>query len=86
VVLGVFIKYKDTPIVKANNRALSYTLLLTLTICFLCPLLFIGHPNSITCILQQTTVGGAFTVVLATVLAKAITVVIAFRVTFPGRM
>ncbi|KAL1777711.1 vomeronasal type-2 receptor 116-like, partial [Sigmodon hispidus] len=86
VILGVFIKHKDTPIVKANNRALSYTLLLTLITSFLCPLLFIGHPNNITCILQQTTVGGAFTVALATVLAKAITVVIAFRVTFPGRV
>ncbi|XP_036024913.1 vomeronasal type-2 receptor 116-like [Onychomys torridus] len=86
VVLGVFVKHKDTPIVKANNRSLSYTLLITLTICFLCPLLFIGRPNTITCILQQTTFGGAFTVALASVLAKAITVIIAFRVTFPGRV
>ncbi|KAL1777930.1 vomeronasal type-2 receptor 116-like, partial [Sigmodon hispidus] len=86
MVLAVFVKYKDTPIVKANNKTLSYILLLTLITCFLCPLLFIGHPNNITCILQQTILGGAFTVALSTALAKAITVVIAFRVTFPGRM
>ncbi|XP_040589833.1 vomeronasal type-2 receptor 116-like [Mesocricetus auratus] len=86
VVLGVFIKHKDTPIVKANNRSLSYILLMALTICFLCSLLFIGRPNTVTCILQQITFGGVFTVVLATVLAKAITVVIAFKVTFPGRV
>ncbi|KAL1765952.1 vomeronasal type-2 receptor 116-like, partial [Sigmodon hispidus] len=86
VVLGLFVKHRDTPIVKANNRALSYTLLITLTVCFLCSLLFIGHSNSITCILQQITYGGAFTVVLATVLAKAITVIIAFKVTFPSRL
>nr|XP_042122635.1 vomeronasal type-2 receptor 116-like [Peromyscus maniculatus bairdii] len=85
-VLGLFLKHRDTPIVKANNRTLSYTLLITLTVCFLCSLLFIGHPNTTTCILQQITFGGAFTVALATVLAKAITVVIAFKVTFPRRV
>uniref|UniRef100_A0A8C8W889 G-protein coupled receptors family 3 profile domain-containing protein n=1 Tax=Peromyscus maniculatus bairdii TaxID=230844 RepID=A0A8C8W889_PERMB len=86
VVLGLFVKHRDTPIVKANNKTLSYILLITLTVCFLCSLLFIGHPNTTTCILQQITFGGAFTVALATVLAKAITVIIAFKVTFPRKM
>uniref|UniRef100_A0A8C8TNV7 Vomeronasal type-2 receptor 116-like n=1 Tax=Peromyscus maniculatus bairdii TaxID=230844 RepID=A0A8C8TNV7_PERMB len=86
VVLGLFVKHRDTPIVKANNRTLSYMLLITLTVCFLCSLLFIGRPNTTTCILQQITFGGAFTVALATVLAKAITVLIAFKVTFPRRV
>ncbi|XP_028641398.1 vomeronasal type-2 receptor 116-like [Grammomys surdaster] len=85
-VLGVFVKYRDTPIVKANNRILSYILLTTLVVCFLCSLLFIGHPNTATCIMQQTTFGIVFTVALSTVLAKALTVVMAFKVTFPGRI
>ncbi|XP_036024888.1 vomeronasal type-2 receptor 116-like [Onychomys torridus] len=86
VVLGLFLKHRDTPIVKANNRTLSYMLLISLNVCFLCALLFIGRPNITTCILQQIIFGGAFTVALATVLAKAITVVIAFKVTFPRRV
>ncbi|XP_052052138.1 vomeronasal type-2 receptor 116-like [Apodemus sylvaticus] len=86
VILVVFVKHRDTPIVKANNRALSYTLLLTLFICFLSSLLFIGQPNTNTCVLQQTVFGILFTVALSTVLAKAITVVIAFKATVPARM
>ncbi|XP_059104945.1 vomeronasal type-2 receptor 116-like [Peromyscus eremicus] len=86
VVLGVFVKYHHTPIVKANNQALSYILLITLIFCFLCPLFFIGHPTTASCILQQSTFAVLFTVAHSTVLAKTITVVLAFKITFPGRL
>ncbi|XP_076775282.1 vomeronasal type-2 receptor 116-like [Arvicanthis niloticus] len=85
LIIGIFVKHRDTPIVKANNRSLSYTLLITLTFCFLCPLLYIGLPNTATCILQHNLFGLLFTVALSTVLAKTITVVLAFKITAPGR-
>ncbi|XP_078503576.1 extracellular calcium-sensing receptor-like [Lissotriton helveticus] len=82
-VFGVFIRYRDTPIVKANNRGLSYLLLVSLMLCFLCSFTFIGHPKKLTCMLRQAFFGTIFSISVSTVLAKTIIVVIAFKATNP---
>ncbi|XP_021023336.1 vomeronasal type-2 receptor 116-like [Mus caroli] len=85
VILSILLKHRDNPIVKANNRLLSYILLISLIFCFLCSLLYIGHPHMATCILQQTTFAVVFTVAVSTILAKTITVVMAFKITDPRK-
>ncbi|XP_029440345.1 vomeronasal type-2 receptor 26-like [Rhinatrema bivittatum] len=83
LILLVFFRFQDTPIVRANNQNLSYLLLCTLTLCFLCSLTFVGLPINLTCMIRQPAFGLIFTVSVSCILAKTVTVVIAFKAVNP---
>ncbi|XP_075891871.1 extracellular calcium-sensing receptor-like [Nelusetta ayraudi] len=84
IVLGIFICHHSTPIVRANNSELSFLILVSIKLCFLCSLLFIGRPRLWTCQLRHAAFGISFVLCVSCILVKTMVVLAVFKASKPG--
>lgn len=80
--LSIFIRLKDTPIVKASSRELSYLLLVTLFLVFLTPVLWIGSPTETKCTLRPVTTAIFMTITTSILSVRAYRYVCIFQSKF----
>ncbi|XP_048025582.1 extracellular calcium-sensing receptor-like [Megalobrama amblycephala] len=83
LVMGIFAHHRNTPIVRANNSELSFLLLVSLKLCFLCVLLFIGQPQLWMCQLRYAVFGISFVLCVCSILVKTMVVIAVFKSSRP---
>ncbi|XP_076788589.1 vomeronasal type-2 receptor 1-like isoform X2 [Arvicanthis niloticus] len=76
----VYIIHRHTPLVKANDRELSFLIQMSLVITVLSSMLFIGKPSNWTCMARQVTLALGFCLCLSSILGKTISLFFAYRI------
>ncbi|XP_066247281.1 metabotropic glutamate receptor isoform X1 [Euwallacea similis] len=70
IVIGLFIKHNDTPLVRASGRELSYLLLFGILLCYLNTFVILAKPSDIVCIIQRIGISVGFAIIYAALLTK----------------
>ncbi|XP_071522528.1 uncharacterized protein [Panulirus ornatus] len=70
VVVWVFVRHNDTPVVRASGRELSYVLLSGVFLCYAVTFVFVLKPSAVVCGVQRFGLGFCFAVVYSALLTK----------------
>ena len=65
-----FMRYSNTPIVKASGKELSFVLLIGILLCYSMTFILVSKPTEITCGAQKFGIGLCFSVVYSAILTK----------------
>ncbi|XP_031217003.1 vomeronasal type-2 receptor 1-like [Mastomys coucha] len=76
----VYVIHRHTPLVKANDRELSFLIQMSLVITVLSTMLFIGKPCNWSCMARQVTLALGFCLCLSSILGKTISLFFAYRI------
>ncbi|XP_036931611.1 vomeronasal type-2 receptor 1 [Acanthopagrus latus] len=68
----VFILNLGTPLVKANDPLLTFSLLFSLVVTFLCSIVFLGEPQNWSCMTSQVALALGFALCLSSIMGKAV--------------
>lgn len=66
----VFMLHIGTPLVKANDAVLSFTLLISLVVTFLCSIVFLGEPQKWSCMTSQVALALGFALCLSSIMGR----------------
>ncbi|AWO99234.1 putative vomeronasal type-2 receptor 1-like [Scophthalmus maximus] len=67
----VFVVHIGTPLAKANDALLSFSLLFSLVVTFLCSIVFLGEPQNWSCMTSQVALALGFALCLASIMGKS---------------
>ncbi|CAH2247310.1 vomeronasal type-2 receptor 1-like [Pelobates cultripes] len=75
----IYVMYRETALVKANDRSLSFVIQISLVCTFMTSILFVGKPEEWSCMARQTTLALGFSLCLSCILGKTIVLMLAKR-------
>ncbi|XP_053567762.1 vomeronasal type-2 receptor 1-like [Bombina bombina] len=75
----IYTMYRETALVKANDRELSFLIQISLVCTFMTSILFVGKPEAWSCMARQTTLALGFSLCLSCILGKTIVLMLSKR-------